>query len=230
VTLENEPDVRLSSEVSGRRRPPLFAWFFRCTGWRLSVPLELTEEDTMRLTFSVVLACLFPITVLAQTTAPAQEEPGVVELAASPMFPIGSVIVYAGVLDEQTAIQLDKAGWVPADGRTLPRAGKYNKLAMVLKDKYRRPGDNVVNSFRLPDLVGRAPIGASTVAPSSPTVPGNNPLGGTGGSERVAICGRSTARPSGRGQDDCCDRVLVLRGSTCAPRNRWLQSQPLGEF
>ena len=141
----------------------------------------------MRLTISVVLACLFPITVLAQTTAPAQEEPGVVELAASPMFPIGSVIVYAGVLDEQTAIQLDKAGWVPADGRTLPRAGKYNKLAMVLKDKYRRPGDNVVNSFRLPDLVGRAPIGASTVAPSSPTVPGNNPLGGTGGSERVSL-------------------------------------------
>lgn len=142
----------------------------------------------MRLTMSLGLCCLALVHGHAFAQAPrAVEEAGVVDFAVAPAFPIGTVISYAAVLDEKTAVSLDEAGWVPADGRTLPRAGKYSKLAAVLKDKYRRPGDDVVNSFRLPDLVGRAPIGASTVIPSSPTEGGSHPLGAHGGNERISL-------------------------------------------
>lgn len=134
--------------------------------------------------FPIAVVGSLLLTLCLVDCASAQEDRGVVELALAPAFPIGTVIPYAGLLDEQTAVALDNAGWVPGDGRTLPRAGKYSKLAAVLKDKFRRPGDDIVNSFRLPDLVGRTAVGASTGPVSGP---GSNPIGATGGADRVTL-------------------------------------------
>lgn len=138
----------------------------------------------MWMAMAALLTCQTTISEAQTATEVRQGEQGVVELAISPAFPIGSVLPYAGLLDEKTAVALDDAGWVPADGRTLPRAGKYGKLAAVLKDKYRRPGDDIVNTFRLPDLVGRTAVGASTGPTSGPNA---NPIGGTGGADRVTL-------------------------------------------
>jgi microcystin-dependent protein len=138
----------------------------------------------MRLQIAVLLLCLLARQAFAQDTRQTVL-PAELEIAISPSFPVGMVIVYAGLIDEKLAEKLDDQGWVPLDGRTLPRNGKYSKLVGVLKDQFKLPGDNLANTFRLPNLVGRVPVGASTVVTASPR--GMLPLAATGGIEKLSL-------------------------------------------
>lgn len=95
---------------------------------------------------------------------------------------VGFITLYAGPITNQTAAQLDSRGWVPCDGRTLPRAGKYQTLCTLLNDAFRQPGDDLANTFRVPNLIGRVPVGSSTSPAAGPYQ-----LAQTGGQEKNVV-------------------------------------------
>ena len=69
-------------------------------------------------------------------------------------------------------------GWMPCDGRAL-RIQDYNALFSLLGTTY---GGDGVNTFNLPDLRGRTPIGSGQLAGGGQYV-----IGEIGGHERVTL-------------------------------------------
>lgn len=81
---------------------------------------------------------------------------------------LGEVRLFAGVTPP--------AGWLPCDGRTLP-VQSNTALASLLGFRF---GGNGTDTFALPDLRGRVPIGHDA---AQPTVP----VGAAGGTEAATL-------------------------------------------
>lgn len=79
---------------------------------------------------------------------------------SSKQFLVGTIIMYAGVLEASDIERLHKQGWLVCDGRT-ENIAKYKTLYNVIKDKFSLENE-VPNKFRIPNLVARVPIGANT--------------------------------------------------------------------
>jgi len=73
---------------------------------------------------------------------------GILENLKFSMMPIGSIIAYAGPV-ENLEIETD-GRWMVCDGRLLDKAGKYSDLSAALKNSWGESGSD----FRLPDLRG----------------------------------------------------------------------------
>ena len=77
------------------------------------------------------------------------------------MLPIaGEIVMWAGELTAANAQKLEAAGWLPCDGRSVPRA-KYADLFAAIGTKYEDGQVSIPENFFLPDFGGRSPIGAN---------------------------------------------------------------------
>ena len=72
-------------------------------------------------------------------------------------LPLGTIVTYAGPLTREVAA-LEKAGWLPCDGREEQR-DKYKALATLLGGRFDQ-GHVAAGKFRLPDLTARVAIGS----------------------------------------------------------------------
>lgn len=79
------------------------------------------------------------------------------EAAALPTLP-GTVIVWAGIDADYVRRWLYDQGWLMADGARLPQL-QFLLLWFFLREEY---GSDAPDEFRIPDLRGRAPIGAGS--------------------------------------------------------------------
>lgn len=87
-----------------------------------------------------------------------------------PLVPTGSVLMWAGTGTPE--------GYLSCDGSSISRTS-FPDLFAVLGTTY---GSVDINSFSLPDLRGRAPIGSGTGSGLT-----NRPLGSSGGAETVTL-------------------------------------------
>ena len=77
----------------------------------------------------------------------------------NPNLPVGTLMPYAGQLDDAARERLAEMGWLPAEGQRLTR-DKYPLMFEVIGDAF--GVTESVETFRLPDLRGRGTIGAGT--------------------------------------------------------------------
>lgn len=76
-----------------------------------------------------------------------------------PLIPyIGEIIIWSGELSPQNIALLRKKGFLVCDGDQV-LVSDFHELFDVVRDTYRVPNTDP-GKFRLPDLRGRAPIGA----------------------------------------------------------------------
>ena len=64
--------------------------------------------------------------------------------------PVGTVVMYAGIMNSDTVIKLGKLGWLPCDGAKL-KIQDYPDLFSAIGSSHGR----IDESFFLPDLRGR---------------------------------------------------------------------------
>jgi hypothetical protein len=72
-------------------------------------------------------------------------------------FPIGSILPFAGELDESLLDELEKAGWLPCKGDLISKA-KYGLLYKIIGTTY--GSSDQLGWFRLLNLSGRLVMGA----------------------------------------------------------------------
>lgn len=98
----------------------------------------------------------------------------------STLYPIGTILPYAGEFNSNTETNLINEGYIPCDGRALVLAN-YQPLYQVIGDAY---GEDSNGNFYVPDYRGRFlrgtdlgagvdPDAASRTAPTNKTKPGN---------------------------------------------------------
>jgi len=75
----------------------------------------------------------------------------------NPGLPVGTLLPYAGPLDEAEEKRLRDMGWLPARGQILSR-DEYALLFEVIGNTF--GATESLRTFRLPDLAGRTVIGA----------------------------------------------------------------------
>src|SRR5262245_52145895 len=76
---------------------------------------------------------------------------------ASQMIPVGAIVPFGGdVTNSDTATWLSNQGWLPCDGRSVPKKD-YIDLYIAIEANYGGGGFN----FNLPDLRGRFPRGVN---------------------------------------------------------------------
>jgi hypothetical protein len=115
--------------------------------------MKLTDRQKTALISAVgAIICAF-LTSMVSLFGSLEKFAGLWSVAGQIRFltrvPPGSIVAYGGTLDESA---LDKAGWVPCDGRTLDQIGKYSDLYNAIGE-YWGAGDKV-HSFNVPDLQG----------------------------------------------------------------------------
>ena len=82
----------------------------------------------------------------------AEAQQGLKAAVVSASLPIGTVIPYAGAINDESRAVLASAGWLICDGKEISRE-KYARLYKVIGDIHGR-GD-AVKTFNLPDYRGR---------------------------------------------------------------------------
>lgn len=97
--------------------------------------------------------------------------------AIATMFPLGTVIPYAGKADEENRRRLAQAGWLVCDGSPQDRV-KYAKLYEVIGDIHGR-GD-AVKTFNIPDYRGRFLRGVDAGAGRDPDADVRDPTAAGG--------------------------------------------------
>ena len=94
------------------------------------------------------------------------------DLTSSAAVPTGAIMQYAGA----TA----PTGWLLCDGTAVSRTGVYAALFEVIGTTYGDGGDDDENTFNLPNLQQKFPLGASNAS-------GSEALGTTGGEATVTL-------------------------------------------
>jgi microcystin-dependent protein len=129
-----------------------------------------------------VIVCLATLLAVVGYTA-VIPEPNELRAQITGELPVGTIIPYAGPLNRQSTEALKKLGWLVCDGRYEDKA-LYKNLAAVIGTLYNDGGTPPTTKFRLPNLVGRVALGATTTRPSA-----------TGGEEHVKFAHPTLAQP-----------------------------------
>jgi microcystin-dependent protein len=72
---------------------------------------------------------------------------------------IGEILVWCGEFTPGNRKTLEETGFLPCEGQLVDKK-IYAALDKIVQDKFKLKDENAPGKFRLPDLLGRVPIGA----------------------------------------------------------------------